>query len=136
VRRLRKISEIYQRLCVDFAGYKIINVYKTSTLAIHTKFLYPSLHVDDFNCQHVNWGYNITYPDSESLNSWATSINFGLLYHPKETASFSSERWNVGTNPDLAFFGQDNRLRVSARTTDCRTDVFFATHKKLCDVRM
>jgi len=34
------------------------------------------------------------------------------LYDPKETASFSSRRWNVGTNPDVTFasFGQDNRL--------------------------
>ena len=113
VRTLRRISEIYQRLCVDFAGYKTINIYKTSTLVIHTKFPCPSLHVIfdfNFNCQHVNWGYNKTYPDSESLNSWATSTNFGLLYHRKETASFASQRWNVGTNPDLAFFGQDNRL--------------------------
>jgi len=31
---------------------------------------------------------------------------------PKEVASFSSHRWNVGTNPDLAFarFGQDSQL--------------------------
>jgi len=53
-----------------------------------------------------------TSPDGESLESWATSNNFGLLYNPKETASFVSHRWNVGTNPDLAFasFGQDSRL--------------------------
>jgi len=38
--------------------------------------------------------------------------NLGLLYNPKETASFFSRRWNVGTNPDLAFasFGQESRL--------------------------
>jgi len=37
--------------------------------------------------------------------------NPGLLYNPKESASFS-HRWNVGTNLDLAFasFGQDSRL--------------------------
>ena len=34
------------------------------------------------------------------------------VVQPKETASFLSCRWNVGTNPDLAFasFGQDSRL--------------------------
>jgi len=39
-------------------------------------------------------------------------MNLGLLHDPKETASFSSHRWNVGTNLDLAFasFGQDSRL--------------------------
>jgi len=41
--------------------------------------------------------------DGESLDSWATSNNLGLLYNPKETASFFYRRWNVGTNPDLAF---------------------------------
>ena len=41
-----------------------------------------------------------------------TSNNLGLLYNLKDTASFFSHRWNVGTNPDLAFasFGQDSRL--------------------------
>jgi len=46
------------------------------------------------------------------LNSWATSNNLGLLYDPKEKASFSSHRWNVGTNLDLAFasFSQNSQL--------------------------
>jgi len=103
-------------LCVDFAGYKIVNVYKPprSRLTPTTipTFPHPSLYVGDFNCQHVNWGYNTTSPDGESLDSWATSNKVGLLYNPKKTASFFSRRWNVGTNPDLAFasFGQDSRL--------------------------
>jgi len=50
-------------LCVDVTGYKIINVYKPpcSQLTPMTipMFLHPSLYVDDFNCQPVNWGYNI-----------------------------------------------------------------------------
>jgi len=103
-------------LCIDVAGYKIINVYKPprsrfTPTAIPT-FPHPSLYVGDFNCQHVNWSYNKTYPGGESLDSRATSNNLGLLYNPKETASFFSHRWNVGTNPNLAFasFGQDSRL--------------------------
>jgi len=58
-------------LCVDVAGYKIINVYKpprsrlTST-TIPT-FPHPSLYVGDFNCQHVNWGNNATSPDIIAL---------------------------------------------------------------------
>jgi len=49
---------------------------------------------------------------SESLDSWATSNNLGLLYDVKKTTSFSCHRWSVSTNPDLAFasFGQDSRL--------------------------
>jgi len=60
-------------LCVDVTGYKIINVYKPprsrfTPTAIPT-FPHPSLYVGDFNCQHVNWGYNKTSPDGESLDS-------------------------------------------------------------------
>jgi len=46
------------------------------------------------------------------LDFWATSNSLGPLYDPKQTASFFSHRWNVGTNPFLAFgsFGQDSRL--------------------------
>jgi len=75
-------------------------------------FSHPSLYVGDFNCQHVNWFYNITSPDSESLDPWATSSNLGLLCNPKEAASFSFHQWNVGSNLDLAFtsFGQDSWL--------------------------
>jgi len=103
-------------LCVDVAGYKIINAYKPprSRLTPTTipTFPHPSLYVGDFNCQHVNWDYNTTSHDGESLDSWATFNNLGLLYNPKETPSFFSLRWNVCTNPDLAFasFGQDSRL--------------------------
>jgi len=81
-------------LCVDVAGCKIINVYKHphprfTPTAIST-FPHPSLYVTgDFKCQHVNWGYNKTSPDGESLDSWATSNNLRLLYNPKDTASFS-----------------------------------------------
>jgi len=81
-------------LCVDVAGYKIINVYKTPrsrfTPTAMPTFPHSSLYVGDFNCQQVNWGYNKTSPDGDSLESWATSNNLGLLYDPKETASFFS----------------------------------------------
>jgi len=75
-------------------------------------FPYHSLYVGDLYYQHVNWSYNKTSLDGESLDSRATCNNLGLLHNPKETASFFSQRWNVGTNPDLAFasFGQDSRL--------------------------
>ena len=115
-------------LCVDVAGYKIINVYKPprsrfTPTAVPT-FPQPSLHVGDFNCQHVNWGYNKTSPNSESLDAWATSNNLGLLCDPKETPSFSHQ-WNVGTNPNLAFasFGQDSRLQ-DRRVPDVTTSAF------------
>jgi len=73
---------------------------------------HPSLYIGDFNYKHVNRGCNKTSPHGKSLDSWATSINLGLLYDPKETVGFFSHWWDVGTNPYLAFasFGQDTRL--------------------------
>ena len=101
-------------LCVDVAGCKIINVYKPpcsrfAPTAIPT-FPHLALYVGDFNYQHVNWDYNKTSADGESLDSWATSNNLGLLYNPKGSASFFFHRWNISTNSDLAFarFGQDS----------------------------
>jgi len=101
-------------LCGDVARYKIINLYKPPrsqfTPTVFPTITHPSLYVGDFNCQHVNWVK--AEHDGESLNSWATAIKLWLLYNPKGAASFSSSRWNVVTNPDLAFasFGQDSRL--------------------------
>jgi len=45
-------------LCVDVAGYKIVNKYKPPrsrlTPTTTPTFPHPSLYVGDFNCQHVN----------------------------------------------------------------------------------
>jgi len=38
-------------LCVDVAGYKIIDIYKPPVIPT---FPHPSLYVGDFHCQHVN----------------------------------------------------------------------------------
>jgi len=108
-------------LCVDIAGYKIINVYKPprsrfTPTAIPT-FPHTSLYVSDFNCQHVNWGHNKT-SDGESLDSWATSNNFELLHDPKEIASLTTLTvWKSAPSRTWP-------SRVPARTVDCRTDIF------------
>ena len=51
-------------LWVYIVGYKIVNVCKPPrsrlTPTTNPTFLHPSLYVGDFNCQHVNWGYNIS----------------------------------------------------------------------------
>ena len=69
-------------LRVDVVGYTIINIYNPPRSRFKPwpipMFPHPRLYVRDFNCQHVNWGYNKTSPDGESLDSWATSNNLGL----------------------------------------------------------
>jgi len=84
-------------------------------LATHT-YSHPDItsrYAGDFNCQHVNWGYSTTSLDGEKLASWAKVNNLALLQDPKGVARFSSHRWNVDTNADLAFanVGHGNRPR-------------------------
>ena len=53
--------------------------------------------------QYIQW---------ECLVEWAANNDLILLHNPKGAASFTSRRWNTGTNPDLTFAsaGPDNRL--------------------------
>ena len=115
-----------QCLCVDVAGYNIINVYKPplsrfTPTAIPT-FPHPSLYVGDLNCQQVHLGCNKTSLDRESLDSCATSHNLGLLYNPKkQPASSHTDGASAPT--------QTWPSRISARIADCRTDVFLESSR-------
>jgi len=105
-------------MCIDVAGCKIINVYKPprSRLAPIRPSRHFHIHTPVCNWwfQLPTWqlGYSKTSPNGESLNLRETANTLGLLYDAKEGISFSSHRWNVHTNRDLAFVGdnQDNRM--------------------------
>ena len=103
-------------LCVDVDGYKIVNVYKPPPTRLRTLdlpvFPHPCLYAGDFNCRHADWGYDDNSPDGECLAGWASVNCLALLYNAKDAASFYSGRWNIGTNPDLAFasVGPNSRL--------------------------
>ena len=75
-------------------------------------FPHPCLYAGDFNCRHIDWGYDDNSLDGECLAGWATINCLALLYNAKDAASFYSGRWNTGTNPDLAFasVGSNSRL--------------------------
>ena len=92
-------------LCVDVAGYKIINVYKPQR---PSRRFHTPVCILVISTTSMSTGVT-TSPDGESLDSWATSNNFVLLHNQKETVSFFFRRWKVDTKPDLAFarFGQD-----------------------------
>ena len=102
--------------CVDVDGYKIVNIYKPPPTRLQVSdlpvFTHPCLDAGDFNCPHVDWGYNTNIADGDCLLAWASSNNLALLHDPKDEPSFHSGRWNTGTNPDLAFttVGPDSRL--------------------------
>ena len=81
----------------------------------HLAFPHPCLYAGDFNCHHVDWGYDNSNPDGECLAGWASANNFTLLYSPKEAASFHSGRWKTDTNPDLAFASVDLDSRLPDR---------------------
>ena len=103
-------------LCVDVDGYKIVNIYKPPPTRLQffdlPVFTHPCLYAVDFNCPHVDWGYNTNSADGDCLLAWASSNNLALLHDPKDESSFRSGRWNTGTNPYLAFtiIGSDSCL--------------------------
>ena len=75
-------------------------------------FPHPCLYAGDLNCCHADWGYDDKSTDGECLAGWASINCLALLYNAKDTASFYFDRWNTGTNPDLAFasIGPNSRL--------------------------
>ena len=73
------------------------------------------LCVGDFNCCHVDWGYDDNNLESECLAGWAIINSLILLYHAKDIASFYSSRQNTGTNPDLAFYSVGPYSRLPDR---------------------
>ena len=106
-------------LCVDVDGYKIANVYKPPPIRLQVSdlqvFPHPCLYGGDFNCQHVDWGYDADSADGECLVGWANTSNLALLHNPTDAASFHSDRWNTSTNPDLAFVSIDWDSRLPDR---------------------
>ena len=97
-------------------GYKIVNVYKPPPTRWRTLdlpvFPHPCLYAGNFNCRHADWGYDDNSLDGECLAGWASINCLALLYNAKDAANFYSDRWNTGTNPDLAFasVGPNSRL--------------------------
>ena len=95
---------------------KIVNVYKLPPTRFRSLdlpvFPHPCLYACDFNCCHVDWGYDDNSPDGECLADWASINCLLLLYNAKDAASFYSGRWNTGANPNLAFasVGPNSRL--------------------------
>ena len=112
-------SEI-EWLCVDFDGYKIVNVNKPLPTRLQfldlPGFSQPCLY--DFNCRHDNWGYDDNSPDGECLAGWASINYLALLYNTKDAASFS-----------LAYFQKvAYRIDVSLKSFPCHNINFRLLH--------
>ena len=104
-------SEI-EWLCVDVDSYKIVKPLPTRLQSLDLPvFPHPCLYAGDFNCRHVDCGYNDNRLDSECLAGWASINCLSHLHNAKDSASFYFGRWNTGTNTDLAFasVGPNNR---------------------------
>ena len=63
----------------------------------------PCLYAGDFNCHHIDWGYNNNSTDNECFSCRASIITFVLPYNAEFAASFYSGCWNTGTKADLVF---------------------------------
>ena len=106
-------------MCVDFDGYRIVNVYKPPPTRLQASdlpvFPHHVLYAGDFNCPHVNWGYRTSSVNEECLVAWASLNGLVHLHYPKDEAIFHSGCWNTGTNPDLAFVSVGPDSHVSER---------------------
>ena len=94
-------SEI-EWVCVDVDNYKIVNVYKPPPPQVQASDLpalpHPCLYAGDFNCHHVNCGYDNSNPDGECLAGWASANNFTLLCSLKEAASFQTQTLHLAVS--------------------------------------
>ena len=99
--------------------YKIVNGYKPPPICLQVSdlpvFPHPCLYAGDFNCEHVDWGYDANSADGECLVGWANTNNFVPLHNPKDAVSFHSGRWNTSTNLHLAFVSIDSDSRLPNR---------------------
>ena len=99
-------------------------------------FLTPVCTLAIFNCRYADWGYDNNNPEGECLAGWASINCLGLLYNAKDAASFYSDRWNTGTNPDLALasVGSNSRLpdrRVLDKFPGHNIDLWLLHHQGL-----
>ena len=86
-------------LRIDVDKYKVVNVYKSLRIRLQVSDLpvlpHLCLYAGDFNCQHVDWGYDANSADGECLVGWANTNNLTLLHNPTDSASFYSGSWKV-----------------------------------------
>ena len=104
---------------VDVDGYKIVNVYKPPLIRLQVfnllVFPHPCLYAGDFNCKYIDWGCDANSADGE-MPGWLGKYQQSCpTYNPKDDASFHSGRWNISTNPDLAFVSIDLDSRLPDR---------------------
>ena len=78
--------------CVDVDGYKIVNVYKPPPTRLRNLdlpvFPHPCLYAGDFDCCHVDWGYDDNSPDGECLAGWASIIVLPFYIMPRTLPVF------------------------------------------------
>ena len=95
----------------EIEGITIINGYKPHLFRLKPDslpaFNGPCIYSGDFNCRSATWGYSSTNPDGDALEDWASASGMHPLYDSKQPNSFHSGRWNMTSNPDLAFVNLD-----------------------------
>ena len=81
-------------LCIDIDVYKMINVYKPQLICLQVSnlpvFPHTCLYAGNFNCQHVDLGYDANSTDGKCLVGWANTNNLVPLHNLKDAASFHS----------------------------------------------
>ena len=79
-------------LCVDVDGYKIVNIYKPPPTRLQVSdlpvFTHPCLYAVDFNCPHVDWGYNTNSVDGDCLLAGQAPIILPFFTIPRMSLAF------------------------------------------------
>ena len=63
----------------------------------------PQVVIEDFNSHSLNWGYNESNLDGDTVEAWAEASQLSLLHNAKLPKSFNRERRKRGYNFNIAF---------------------------------
>uniref|UniRef100_H2ZY42 Endonuclease/exonuclease/phosphatase domain-containing protein n=1 Tax=Latimeria chalumnae TaxID=7897 RepID=H2ZY42_LATCH len=100
-------NDVNEFQAIKLKDLTLINIYKPPSanwpLPVLPTLSGPSIYCGDFNSHHSHWGYPDDDVDGVRLEEWVSTVNLQLLYDPKQPPTFHSNRWSLGSSPDLSF---------------------------------
>lgn len=111
-KNIRRLEGNKHTVGIEIGNTKIFNIYKPPSEKWTTSVLplaeHPAVYIGDFNSHNMEWGYNSTDDNGETLSNWARLNHIQLLYDAKQSGTFKSGRWDSITSPDLCFGTTDS----------------------------
>ncbi|KAL4083862.1 hypothetical protein QTP88_029178 [Uroleucon formosanum] len=111
-KNIRRLEGNKHTVGIEIGNTNIFNIYKPPSEKWTTSVLplaeHPAVYIGDFNSHNMEWGYNSTDNNGETLSNWAQLNHLQLLYDAKQGGTFKSGRWGSITSPDLCFVTTDS----------------------------